>query len=324
MSEIHILHENSEWTAPLIAALEARGLPYRDWFLDEGTVDLSAEPPNGVFYNRMSASSHSRGHRYSPELTAAVLRWLERSGRTVLNGFRALELEISKVVQYTALEDAGIPFPHTVAAVGRETIVEAWDRIDGPVITKHNRAGRGLGVRLFQDRKALRDYVFGDDFEPSVDGVTLVQEYIQAPEPCIVRVEFIGREFFYAVRVDTSDGFELCPADVCELEEPTCMFEAGNDPTQTRKFEILENFEPPFLSGMQQVMRENDIHIAGFEFIVDKAGKAYVYDINTNTNYNSAAERRAGVSAMDRLAEYLGDVYWELSPPETAKVRQHG
>ena len=73
---------------------------------------------------------------------------------------------------------------------------------------------------------------------------------------------------------------------------------------------------------MQQVMRENDIHIAGFEFIVDKAGKAYVYDINTNTNYNSAAERRAGVSAMDRLAEYLGDVYWELSPSETAKVRQ--
>ena len=322
MSEIYILHENSEWTAPLIAALEARRLPYRDWFLDEGTVDLSAEPPNGVFYNRMSASSHTRGHRYSPELTAAVLRWLERSGRTVLNGFRALELEISKVVQYTALEDAGIPFPHTVAAVGRETIVEAWDRIDGPVITKHNRAGTGLGVRLFQDRKALRDYVFGDDFEPSVDGVTLVQEYIQAPEPCIVRVEFIGREFFYAVRVDTSDGFELCPADACQLEDPTCMFEAGNDPAQTRKFEILENFEPPFLSGMQQVMRENDIHIAGFEFIVDKAGKAYVYDINTNTNYNSAAERRAGVSAMDRLAEYLGDVYWELSPPETAKVRQ--
>ena len=323
MSEIHILHENSEWTAPLIAALEARGLPYRDWFLDEGTVDLSAEPPDGVFYNRMSASSHTRGHRYSPELTAAVLRWLERSGRTVLNGFRALELEISKVVQYTALEGAAIPFPRTVAAVGREKIVEAWDRIDGPVITKHNRAGRGLGVHLFQDRKALRDYVFGDEFEPSVDGVTLVQEYIQAPEPCIVRVEFIGREFLYAVRVDTSDGFELCPADACNVEDPTRMFEAGDGPAQKNKFEILENFEPPFLSGMQQVMRENDIHIAGFEFILDKAGKAYVYDINTNTNYNADAERRRGVSAMDRLAEYLGDVYRELSPPELARNRQH-
>ena len=204
------------------------------------------------------------------------------------------------MVQYTALEGAAIPFPRTVAAVGREKIVEAWDRIDGPVITKHNRAGRGLGVHLFQDRKALRDYVFGDEFEPSVDGVTLVQEYIQAPEPCIVRVEFIGREFLYAVRVDTSDGFELCPADACNVEDPTRMFKAGDGPAQKNKFEILENFEPPFLSGMQQVMRENDIHIAGFEFILDKAGKAYVYDINTN--YNADAERRRGVSAMDRLA----------------------
>ena len=227
------------------------------------------------------------------------------------------------MVQYAALEDAGIPFLRTIAAVGRESITDAWDRIDGPVITKHNRAGKGLGVRLFRNRKALRDYVSGDDFEPSVDGVTLVQEYIQAPEPCIVRVEFIGREFLYAVRVDTSDGFELCPADVCELEDPACMFEAGNDPAQIGKFEILENFEPPFLSAMQQVMRQNDIHIAGFEFIVDKAGKAYVYDINTNTNYNPDAERRAGVSAMERLAVYLEGVYRELPLPDTAKVLQH-
>ena len=274
-------------------------------------MDLSTEPPDGVFYNRMSASSHTRKHRYSPELTAAVLSWLEHADRIVLNGFRALELEISKVLQYMALEDAGIPIPRTIVTVGREAIVEAWDRIDGPVITKHNRAGKGLGVRLFRDRKTLWDYVFGDDFDPPIDGITLVQEYIEAPEPCIVRVEFIGREFLYAVRVDTSDGFELCPADVCELESPTCLFEAGNFPTQTGKFDILRDFEPPFLSEMQQVMRENDIHIAGFEYILDKTQKAYVYDINTNTNYNSAAERIAGVSAMDRLAGYLGDVYWE-------------
>ena len=55
---------------------------------------------------------------------------------------------------------------------------------------------------------------------------------------------------------------------------------------------------------MQKLMRNNDIHIAGFEFILDKAGNAYAYDINTNTNYNAAAEQRAGVSAMDQLAEY--------------------
>ena len=176
------------------------------------------------------------------------------------------------------------------------------------MITKHNRAGKGLGVRLFHDRNALQEYVVGNDFELSVDGITLVQEYIQAPEPYIIRVELIGREFFYAVRVDTSEGFELCPADACELEISTCSFDNENDLGQSEKFEILSNFNPPFVSDLQKVMENNDIHVAGFEYILDKKGNPYYYDINTNTNYNAAAEKRAGISAMDRLAEYLGTV----------------
>ena len=303
MGRIHILHENSEWTEPLIEALERRRLPYQDWYLDEGIVDLKTEPPDGIFYNRMSASSHTREHRYSPELTAAILRWLWRSNRTVLNGFRALDLEISKVVQYTALEEAGIPFPRTIAAAGQKGILEAWDRIGGSVITKHNRAGKGLGVRLFHDRNALQEYVVGNEFELSVDGITLVQEYIQAPEPYIIRVELIGREFFYAVRVDTSEGFELCPADACELEISTCSFDNETNLGQSEKFEILSNFNPPFVPDLQKVMENNDIHVAGFEYILDKKGNPYYYDINTNTNYNAAAEKRSGMSAMDRLAE---------------------
>ena len=55
-------------------------------------------------------------------------------------------------------------------------------------------------------------------------------------------------------------------------------------------------------------MENNDIHVAGFEYILDKKGNPYYYDINTNTNYNAAAEKRSGMSAMDRLAEYLGTV----------------
>lgn len=306
MSTIHVIHENPEWTAPLFDALEARNLPYEDWNLSSGLVDLTSVPPEGVFYNRMSASSHTRGHRFSPELTAATLRWLERHDRRVLNGSRALELELSKVAQYAALENAGIRVPRTVAAVGRDSVLDAWNRIGGPVITKHNRAGKGLGVRLFHDRDAFKDYVTGTAFDQSVDGVTLVQEYIQAPEPFITRVEFIGRELVYAVQVDTSNGFELCPADACELEDTTCMFEAGADQNRKEKFEILSDYLPPYVTAMKQVMQDNDIQVAAFEFIVDQEQNAYVYDVNTNTNYNAAAEDRAGISAMDRLAEYLG------------------
>ena len=75
---IHILHENSVWVEPLIAQLELRGLPYREWFIDDAELDLSSLPPEGVFYNRMSASSHTRGHRYAPELATCTLAWLKR------------------------------------------------------------------------------------------------------------------------------------------------------------------------------------------------------------------------------------------------------
>ena len=44
---------------------------------------------------------------------------------------------------------------------------------------------------------------------------------------------------------------------------------------------------------------------AGIEFIVDREGNAFTYDVNTNTNYNPEAEARAGVSGMGAIADHL-------------------
>src|SRR5215468_2348323 len=120
---IYVIHENDAWVEPLRRQFEARGLPYAEWFLDQGVLDLRATPPQGVFYNRMSASSHTRDHRYAAEYTAGVLAWLESHQRRVVNDSRALRLEISKVAQYSALGEHGIRTPRTIAAVGRESIV---------------------------------------------------------------------------------------------------------------------------------------------------------------------------------------------------------
>lgn len=49
MSKIYVIHENNEWTEHLINRLKELNLPYEDWLLDNGTVDLSAAPPEGVF-----------------------------------------------------------------------------------------------------------------------------------------------------------------------------------------------------------------------------------------------------------------------------------
>ena len=301
MSRIHVIHENPEWTEPLLNALAAQGLPYEDWLLDGGALDLSEPPPEGIFYNRMSASSHTRGHRYSPEYTAAVLSWLEGHGRRVINPSRALQLEVSKVAQYATLERNGIRTPRTIAVVGKENLVTAAGKIGTPFITKHNRAGKGLGVRLFHGLGELEAYVTGADFEEPIDGITLIQEYIQSPEPMITRCEFIGSKFLYAVEVDTSDGFLLCPADECQTDGAYC-------PTLLKsKFSILKEFDDPIIEAYEALLRDNDIHIAGIEFIVDADGNKYTYDINTNTNYNPAAEQVADRSGMEAIAAYLGE-----------------
>src|SRR5919201_4177818 len=138
---IYVIHENAAWLEPLARALDAEKLPWRDWFLDQGVFDVSKPPPEGVFYNRMSASSHTRDHRFAAELTASVLAWLERHGRRIVNGSRALDLEISKARQYAALEAAGIRTPDTVLVAGKELLVAAARRRfeGGPFILKPNR-----------------------------------------------------------------------------------------------------------------------------------------------------------------------------------------
>ncbi len=302
MSHIHIIHENEEWTAPLLRALDALGHPYKDWHLGNGNLDLDEAPPAGVFYSRMSASSHTRGHRYAPELTAGVLAWLEAAGSRVLNGTRALALEVSKMAQYAALRQHGIQVPRTVAALGREQIIAAACDFDVNFITKHNRAGKGLGVRLHENVDALVDYLDGPEFALSVDGITLIQEYIEAPTPHITRVEFIGQEFLYALRVDTSEGFELCPAQSCEAGDAACP--VGEDAAE--KFVIVDNFDHPLLDAYRGFMVSHELQVAAFEFIVDGDGRSYTYDINTNTNYNPSAEARAGRFGMPALARLLG------------------
>ncbi len=298
MTHIHILFENAEWSAPLEAELVRRNFPYRLWDLSQGQFDMSLAPPKGIYYSRMSASAHSRDHRFSPEYADGMIQWLEGHGRRVINGSRAIRLELSKIAQYAALQAAGIETPRTCPALGREAAIAAAGSFTGPLISKHNRGGKGLGVHLHNNADALDAWFDGPDYEASVDGLLLLQEYIQAPEPIIHRLEFVGGEFLYAVCVDTRDGFQLCPAEACAI-----------DPAQGPMFRIVEDFASPLISAYREFLRANQIQIAGVEFIMDGTGRALTYDINTNTNYNPGAEGRMAPGSprgLASVAAYLG------------------
>ena len=147
---INVLYENLVWIPPLREALEREGFRVRLVHVNEGIVDPSAPPPDGIWMNRISPSSHTRGHVHTVELARQLLFWLESHGRRVINGLRAFELEMSKLRQDLVLRRHGIRTPRTVLAVGREHLRAAAATFDGPFITKHDQGGKGLGIRLFR------------------------------------------------------------------------------------------------------------------------------------------------------------------------------
>src|SRR6185312_2411507 len=69
---VHVLHENPEWMPPFAAAFAAEG----------------------VWWSRMSASAHTRGHTAAAEHARALLDVLEAHGRRVVNGRAVLDLEL--------------------------------------------------------------------------------------------------------------------------------------------------------------------------------------------------------------------------------------
>ncbi|GAA1347023.1 alpha-L-glutamate ligase [Arthrobacter roseus] len=309
--KIYALHENSEWFPPFTRAFEREGLDVEEWILTDGVLDLETVPPEGIFWSRISASSHTREHGLSKDYARAVLSWLEAHGRRTVNGRRVLELEMSKVDQLTALRAAGIDTPRTVAAIGKTHIVEAAQGFATPFIIKHNQGGKGVGVRKIDSLAELKDYVFSDEFEDSQDGITLVQEYIQAKEPFITRAEFIGGEFVYAIQADTArGGFQLCPADSCAIDpesgKPVMPPGATIEPEPDQQlFSLRRDFDHPILAKYEEFARRNSLEVCGIEFIEDVDGRLLTYDVNTNTNYNAVVEAEAPRSGPGELAKYL-------------------
>ena len=301
---VHVLHENPEWMPPFAAAFAAEGVDWDETLVTGGSLDLTAEPAEGLWWSRMSASAHTRGHTAAAEHARALLDVLEAHGRRVVNGRAVLDLELSKVRQLALLRAARIAVPRTVAVVcGRpDDVLAAAATVGPPVVVKPNRGGKGLGVTRFDSVDELAAALPGLD-EP-VDGVLLVQEYVEPARPRITRAEIVGGELVYAITADTErGGFQLCPADACAVDgTPASLFALRTEPLPSGLADAYESFA-----------RWHGLEVAGFEFIETADGRAVTYDVNTNTNYNPDVEAVASRSAARAVARYLGTLDKEIS-----------
>tara|TARA_B100000029_G_scaffold144397_1_gene139580 strand:- start:319 stop:1245 length:927 start_codon:yes stop_codon:yes gene_type:complete len=300
--KVYVIHENDEWVVPLRVEFKKIKTPFKEWHMGRDKIKFNDVPPNGIFYNRMSASSHSRGHRYAPEETMKVLKWLESHNKRIVNNSKALNLEISKQAQYIELKKHNIKIPETFFCKDKNDLIKNSKIFKKPFIIKHNRGGRGLGIKYFKNSDELVKHVNSDQFEPSIDGITLIQEYIVSTPQLITRVELVNSQLLYAVQVDATESFELCPADACNLEEKFCPANPDGN-----KFMIVKDYKNNEINKYLTMIQSNGIEIAGIEYIKGSDGEHYTYDINTNTNYNLIAEKKSDHKGMHAIANFLSD-----------------
>src|SRR5918912_3986369 len=210
-----VFYEHPEWFTPLFAELDRRGVAYDRLLAYRHRFDpTECSSPYTLLVNRMSPSAYTRGHAQAIFYTLHYLAYLKELGADVVNGYDAYVHEFSKVRQLGLLHRLGLRCPRTRVINDASQAVAAAEGLTFPVILKPNIGGSGAKIVKFNAPHELREAAEASTLDLGIDHTALVQEYLPAEGDSIVRVEILGGEFLYAIRLFLTAGeFNLFPAD---------------------------------------------------------------------------------------------------------------
>ncbi len=307
---IAIYYEHPEWFRPLFAELDRRGLVYEAIRADRQVVDPAAGWPShySLFVNRMSPSAWERGSGGAVFDTLHFLEHLEARGVPVINGSATYRLEISKALQVVLLERLGLPVPRTRVVYHAEQLRTAAEGLVFPLLVKPNMGGNGAGIERFDSVADLDRAVADGSITAGPDGVLLLQEYHRPRGRGIIRAETLEGRFLYAIRVHhgDSDGFSLCPADVCSIDRK---------PQQRRRDHAgngayASAYEPPpeVITEVESIARAAGLDVGGVEYLEsERDGKRYYYDVNALSNFVADPMTVLGFDPTSRFVDSLVD-----------------
>jgi glutathione synthase/RimK-type ligase-like ATP-grasp enzyme len=307
--ELVVLFEHPEWQKPLFAALERRGIPYAAFDLKRAAFSNTESLAAQLYFNQASPSAYVRGHTRAVPLALAYMRTLERQGARVLNGADVFALELSKSAQATLLRTLGIDTPYSITFNDVEALEPYADQIRWPSILKPDQGGSGARIHVV-DSVAAVEAVFSAD--PSAwlpDNLFLLQEYLpHDPEQGIVRLEFLGGDLLYAMRVKTHGRFNLCPSPVCNPDEGSGACEVP-EPAQIAappvEFYPYPDVPPEAVETARRIVRAARLDVGGIEYLDTLDGRRVFYDINANSNLRPSVAATFGFDPFERVVDYL-------------------
>jgi glutathione synthase/RimK-type ligase-like ATP-grasp enzyme len=307
--DLIVLHEHPEWQKPLFAALDARGVSYAPFDLTRAAFGNDERPRAPVYFNQASPSAYLRGHTRAVPFALAYMRRLERLGVRVLNGADAFALELSKSAQATLLRTLDIDTPSSITFNDVNALHAFARELTWPGVLKPDQGGSGARIHVVESLNDLEQLLERDPTLWLPDHLLLLQEYLpHDPDQGIVRLEFLGGELLYAMRVRTHGHFNLCPSPVCNPDEGggTCdVPRPGEAVMPPVEFEPFAAVPPEAVATASRIVRAAGLDVGGIEYLETPRGRRVFYDINANSNLRPSIGRAFGFDPFERVVDYL-------------------
>ena len=307
--ELVVLHEHPEWQKPLFCALDKRGVAYAPFDVTSAAFDNVERPAAKLYFNQASPSAYLRGNTRAVPLALAYMRTLERLGARVLNGADVFALELSKSVQAALLHTLDIPTPRSITFNEASALRAYEGQIAWPAVLKPDQGGSGARIQVV-DSVAQVEQIFRRD--PSnwlPDNLFLLQEYLpHDPEQGIVRLEFLGGELLYAMRVKTHGRFNLCPSPVCNPDDGEGLCELPqHEAVEAPPVEFFAYPEVPAeaVATAKRIVRAAGLDVGGIEYLETLDGRRVFYDINANSNLRPSVAAEFGFDPFERVVDFL-------------------
>ena len=293
--DLAILYEHPDWLRPLFAELDRRGVDYAAIHADGHIFDPAAGPPAPVVFNRIAMSSFLRQASHPIFHAQAVFAQWRAAGARVINGAGVAAIDASKARQLSVMAGLGLAIPATRVVHRAEDLIAASEGLRFPIVVKANIGGSGAGIERYDTPAALAEAVADGSIPNSIDAVLLAQEYVPVRGDAITRIETLGGRLLYAIDVDGSGGFDLCPADVCLLTP-------GKPPITIREARPA----PELIDAAERIAAVIGLDVGGIEVMIDdRDGVPRFYDINAFSNFVADPVTVIGWDPHERLVDWI-------------------
>src|SRR5262249_53591259 len=173
-----------------------------------------------------------------------------------------------------------------------------------PALLKPEQGGSGARMFLLNSFEELHRLLRErpDLWEP--DHLLLLQEYFEVePDRGIVRMEFLGGELLYAMRVVSHGAFNLCPSEACNPEGGGASHCEVPTVKLTRPVEFFPYPEVPAeaIAAGKRIVAEGGLDAGGIEYLEARDGRLIFYDINANSNLRRPIGEAFGFDPFERV-----------------------